>query len=314
MKKVLIVTDVHPILITQLEEFGLEVQYSPKITKPEAMAILGDFHGIVVRTQFPIDRELLSMAGKLEWIGRAGAGLDNIDLEYAEERGIACFNAPEGNRDAVAEHALGMILALANKITKADKEVREGTWDREGNRGFEISAKQIGIIGLGNTGKTLAKKLEGFDCPIWGYDKYVSGYGKGKIKEASLEELFREADILSLHIPLTPETKSLINKSFIEKFKKPIYIINTSRGEIIHTDHLIWGLKEGKILGAGLDVLENEKFPKTSSLPWFQELITINSVILSPHVAGWTVESYYKISTVLSEKIRNFYIAEGIKI
>jgi D-3-phosphoglycerate dehydrogenase len=313
MKKILIVTDVHPVLVEDLEAMGMEVHYSPGITKLQAMAILPDFQGLVVRTQFPIDHEFLSVGRNLEFIGRAGAGLDNIDLDFTEKAGITCLNAPEGNRDAVAEHTVGLILSLANHIYRANAEVRSGIWKREENRGFEIGSKTIGIIGMGNTGTALAKKLSGFGCRVLGYDKYYSGFAKDYVEESSLEDLFNEADILSLHIPLSPETRNMVDEEFLSHFRKPFWIMNTSRGEIIKTKDLVEALKTGKILGAGLDVLESEKFPDTLHKNWFQDLIQFNSVILTPHVAGWTVESYYKISKVLSEKIRKFYKIKGTK-
>lgn len=307
MNKILIVTDVHPVLIEDLKKMGMEVAYLPEIKKPEAMAILKDYQGLIVRTQFPIDEEFLSHGDQLEFIGRAGAGMDNIDLNYTQKKGIHCMNAPEGNRDAVAEHVISLILSIANNITQGNHEVKSGIWNREANRGFELANKTIGIIGMGNTGTVLAKKLRGFECPIWAYDKYVQGFENDYIREGNLEKIFEVTDILSLHIPLTQETRNWVNHSFISQFKKSIILINTSRGEVVRTQDLILGLKSGKILGAGLDVLETEKFPDTSQEIWFQDLIQYKSVILTPHVAGWTLESLYKISKVLSEKIRHFY-------
>jgi len=307
MKRVLIVTDVHKVLIEDLENLGMEVQYQPEIKKEAAMAILPEFQGLVVRTQFPIDEEFLRCGSQLEFIGRAGAGLDNIDLEYAEKRGIICLNAPEGNRDAVAEHVISLVLSLANHIPEANMEVKSGIWKREANRGFELGSKTFGIIGMGNTGMALAKKLRGFETRVLGYDKYHSGFKTDFVEEVGLEVIFAEADIISLHIPLTDETRNWVGLDFLGRFQKSIYLINTSRGEIVHTDALVSALKSGKILGAGLDVLESEKFPQASQNNWFKELIQFKSVNLTPHVAGWTKESYYKISKVLSEKIRDFY-------
>ena len=307
MRKILIVTDLHPVFMEELDKMGIEYLYSPKITKKEAMDILGDYEGLVVRTQFPIDEELLIRGTKLEFIGRAGAGLDNIDLNFTQKRNIFCLNAPEGNRDAVAEHEIGMILSLANHLVKGQEEIRKGIWDREGNRGFELGGKVLGIIGMGNTGQALAKKIRGFDMKILGYDLYESGFGNEYIQESTLKEIFEQVDILSLHIPLTHLTNKMVNYEFLSRFQKPILFMNTSRGEIVETKDLLQSLREGKVIGAGLDVLESEKFPATKNLDWFEELINLKQVILSPHVAGWTRESYYKISMVLADKIKKFY-------
>ncbi len=304
MKRILIVTDLHPIFMNKMEEIGVECTYRPGISKQETMEIISDFQGLVVRTQFPIDGELLKMATSLEFIGRAGAGLDNIDLDFTQDHKIICFNAPEGNRDAVAEHTLGLLLSLVNNLIKSDQEVRQGFWDREGNRGTEIMGKTMGIIGMGNTGTALSTKLQGFQMNLLGYDKYKEDFTQAWVKKVSLEELFFDSDIISLHIPLTVETKGWVNESFFRNFRKPIILLNTSRGEIVNTAHLVNAMEKGLVIGAGLDVLESEKFPETSYKTWFEDLIIQNKVILSPHVAGWTKESYFKISTVLAEKIR----------
>ncbi len=300
-------TDLHPIFLEKLVEMEMSYHYDPNISKVAAQEILKDYHGLIVRTQFPIDQDFLEYGKKLEFIGRAGAGMDNIDIEYAASKNILCINAPEGNSNAVAEHSLALLLSISNKITKAYDEVRNGTWDREGNRGFEIQGKTLGIIGMGHMGTALSRKMAGFETNIIGYDKYKSGFSNGKVKEVSMENFFEEADIVSLHIPLTPETRHMVNKEFLGRFRKPIILINTARGEIIQTQDLIEGLKNGRLIGVGLDVLENEKFPETNSQNWFRELIQYKQVVISPHVAGWTKESYYKISIVLADKIRKIY-------
>ena len=247
-------------------------------------------------------------ADKLKFIARAGAGMENIDVAYAESKGIKCLHAPEGNKDAVAEQTIGMLLGLFNNLFKANKEVREGKWIREGNRGVELMGKTVGIIGYGNMGSAFAERLKGFGANVLVYDKYKKGFGTDFIKETSLEEIFKNADVLSLHTPLTAETNYLINDSFINKFSKNIYIINTARGKCLNTSDLVKNLKSGKVLGTCLDVLEYEMVSfealDTKQLPEaFQYLIQSDKVVLSPHIAGWTNESNEKIARVLAEKI-----------
>ena len=231
--------------------------------------------------------------------------MDAIDVDYAEEKGIACINSPEGNRDAVGEHCLGLLLALFNKICIADSQVRKGLWLREDNRGLEIKGKTVGIIGYGNMGQSFAKRLSGFDCKVIAYDKYKTNYSDAFAQEVSLEEIFSQSDILSFHTPLTSETKYMFNKDFISNFKKPFYLLNTSRGKVVNTKDLIEALNEGKILGAGLDVLEFEAFSnELQDTPReLQDLFSRTNVVLTPHVAGWSVESNYKLSYFLAEKI-----------
>jgi D-3-phosphoglycerate dehydrogenase len=262
----------------------------------------------VIRSKFKITRELIDKCPSLKCIGRVGAGMENIDLVYAASKNISCVNAPEGNRDAVGEHALGMLLMLLNNLRKADAEVRQNIWLRGENRGYEITGKTVGIIGYGQMGSSFAQKLKGFDCNILAYDKYRTNISNEFVKEVELQELFDRCDIVSLHVPLTPETEFMINADFISKFKKPVYIINTARGKCLNTADLVEGMKSGKVKGACLDVLEYESvsFEKVdiSNTPApMQYLIGSDKVVLSPHIAGWTHESNYKMSKIVAEKM-----------
>jgi D-3-phosphoglycerate dehydrogenase len=261
-----------------------------------------------------MDKDILSRAKALKFVGRVGAGMENIDVPYAESLGVKCLNAPEGNRDAVGEHALGMLLMLLNNLRKADREVREGVWIREGNRGVEIQGKTIGIIGYGNMGSAFAKRLVGFDARVIAYDKYKFNYSDQFSGEATLETVFQESDILSLHVPLTDETTFMANDQFISRFRKNIYLINTSRGKVLKTADLVKNLKTGKVIGAALDVLEYEKLSfediDQGNLPDdFKYLIQSDRVVLSPHIAGWTHESNYKMAKVIVEKIKELKLS-----
>lgn len=309
MKHILIVDDVHLVFMEILQNHEFICDFQPDISVERALEIFGDYDALVVRSKFKLTRGILANAGKLRIICRAGAGMDNIDMQAAAEFNIHCINAPEGNRDAVGEHTLGLLLALSNKLIQSDRQVKKQIWNREANRGIEIKGKTIAIIGFGNTGAAFARKLQGFECRILAYDKYKSGFGSDYVEEATLEEIFDQADILSLHIPLTYETKGMMNGEFISRFKKPFYFLNTSRGEVQRMTDLVLALNSKQIIGAGLDVLENEKFPLKDPADddWFQKLSVLDNVVLTPHTAGWTVESFFKISTVLAEKILNFY-------
>ena len=244
----------------------------------------------------------------LQFIARSGAGMENIDVTYCQSRGIRLYNSPEGNRNAVGEHALGMLLSLMNKLHTADKEVREGKWDREGNRGVELDGKTVGIIGYGNNGKAFAKKLKGFDVNVLAYDKYKQSFGSEFVKECTLDSILDQADVISFHIPQNEETLFFANADFFHKIEKPIFLLNLSRGKIVDTSALVKAIENGKVLGAGLDVLEYEKssfesfFEQELPIP-FQYLLNSSKVILSPHVGGWTNESYFKLSNVLADKI-----------
>lgn len=308
ISKVLFIDSVHPILEERLTKRGVVCEHDYKSTKSEIEAKISTYQGVVIRSRFTLDNMFLNAAKNLKFIARSGAGLENIDVTYAEKMGVKVINSPEGNRDAVGEHAIGMLLMLFSQLKKGDDEVRKAIWDREGNRGLELAGKTVGIIGYGFMGSSLAKKIVGFDCKILVYDKYKTDFGTTQIQEVSLEVLKNEADIISIHLPLTSETQYYVNTDFINSCKKPFYLINTARGNHVKIADLIQGLKSGKILGACLDVLEYEtkSFETISKnqLPEdFVYLTNSDKVILSPHVAGWTVESYIKLSSVLADKI-----------
>src|SRR5690554_2843335 len=303
--KILIIDEMHNSIIPLLESEGFIVDYRPEIEREEIEQIIQGYDGLIIRSKTPMDKPLLSQATQLKFIGRAGAGIDKIDLEYLEERGIQLYNAPEGNRDAVAEHALGMLLALFNHIPRADRQVREKIWKRELNRGEELAGKTVGIFGFGNMGEAFAKRLQGFDVRILAYDKYRSGFGGRGIEEVSFEEIQQEADILSIHVPLTAETKNFFTLEVLEKFRKSFYLINTARGEVVSLDTLNRALDSGKLRGALLDVLEKEKLAQLDPAleQAFQKLAERPNVLFSPHVAGWTFQSYEKINKVLINKV-----------
>lgn len=314
MKKIAFIDTVHDVLRLGLEKAGWVCDDLTSTSKSEIEKIIQNYHGIVIRSRFAMDSEFLSKANALEFIARSGAGMENIDVPYCNQRGIKLFNAPEGNRNAVAEHALGMLLSLFNNLNKCDAEVRQGIWLREENKGTELDGKTVAIIGYGNNGSAFAQKLKGFDVRILVYDKYKTNYGGGQVEESNWETIIREADVLSLHIPQNDETIKLINDSLVNSFAKPFYLINLSRGKIVDTASVMRGIQSGKIAGACLDVLEYEKssfenmFDDRSSLPEpFQFILQSQKVILSPHVGGWTHESYYKLSKVLLDKIAGFY-------
>jgi D-3-phosphoglycerate dehydrogenase / 2-oxoglutarate reductase len=270
--------------------------------------MLPEYDGLVIRSKFKINKMLIDQCPALKCIGRVGAGMENIDLYYAISKNIICLNAPEGNKDAVGEQALGMLLMLLNKLKKADQEVREGIWLRAENRGFEITGKTIGILGYGHMGSSFAQKLSGFDCSILAYDKYKTAYGNTFVKESTLEQLFETCDILSIHLPLTKETEYFVDKHLINRFKKNIYLINTARGKCLNTADLVEAIKAGKITGACLDVLEYESssfeaMDAASTPEPLKFLIQSDQVLLSPHIAGWTHESNYKMSKIIAEKM-----------
>lgn len=301
--RILIVDELHPVFKERATALGYEVDDQPLYTREQTLAAISGYQGIAVRTKFRIDQELMAAAPSLKFIARAGAGLDNIDVDYARSRNIELLNAPEGNMDAVGEHATGMLLSLMNNFRNADLEVRNGTWDREGNRGYELKGKTVGIIGYGFMGKSFAKKLAGFEVNVIAYDKYKTGFSDAYAKEVSMEEIVKHSDVLSLHIPLTSETRQMVDEEYFFHFRKPIFFINTARGEIVNTAAVLQAINAGKILAAGLDVLEVEKFPALQNTPWFNDLKSSGKVILSPHVGGWTFESYRKISEVLADKL-----------
>jgi D-3-phosphoglycerate dehydrogenase len=282
---------------------GYHCDYKPTITPAEALQVIGDYEGLVIRSKFNVDKPLIDAAKSLRFVCRAGAGMDNIDEAYATEKKIILINAPEGNMDAVGEHAVGL-LALMNNFRTADAEIRAGSWKREPNRGYELKGKTAGIIGYGFMGRSFARKLSGFEINVIAYDKYKTGFSDAYAREVSMEEIVKLSDVLSMHVPLTPETNGLVDDEYLFHFKKPIFLLNTSRGKVVRTQAVLNRIKQGKILGAGLDVLETEKFPALGEQQWFQELRQSGKVILTPHVAGWTFDSYRKISEVMAEKLR----------
>ena len=299
----------HPLLINQLNKLGFTNDEDYLSSKEDIEAKIHNYDGFIIRSRFKIDKAFIDKSTNLKFIGRVGAGLENIDCEYAISKNIALIAAPEGNRNAVGEHTLGVLLSLFNKLNKADKEIRAGKWLREENRGLELDGKTIGLIGYGNMGKSFAKKLKGFDVDVLCYD-IKSNVGDKNCKQVSLEELQQRSDVLSLHTPQTTLTRNMINKAFINRFKKSFWLLNTARGTSVVTKYLVAALKSGKILGAGLDVLEYEKssfenlFSDNNLPEAFQYLIASENVILSPHVAGWTIESNEKLAQTIVDKIK----------
>lgn len=299
----------HPLMIGQLNELGFTNHEDYSSTKSEIEEKIQLYDGIVIRSRFNIDKSFLDAATNLKFIARVGAGLENIDCDYAMKKGVELISAPEGNRNAVAEHALGMLLALMNNFKKADEEIRQGEWDREGNRGEELDGKTVGIIGYGNMGKAFAKKLRGFDVEVIFHD-IKSGLSDDNAKQVSLDELKEKADVLSLHVPFTELTNKMVNTKFINDFKKPFYLINTARGKCVVTKDLVEALESEKILGAGLDVLEFEKSSFENlfldgQIPYsFEKLLNKKNVILTPHIAGWTHQSKIKLAQTIVDKIK----------
>ena len=307
--KVLHIDINHPLLIQELDAMGFENHEAYTATKAEVAAKINEYEGLVIRSRFSLDAPFLEKAQNLKFIARLGAGLENIDLAYARSRGIFLASAPEGNRNAVGEHALGMLLSLFNKFNKADREIRQGIWDREGNRGTELEGKTVGIVGYGNTGKAFAKKLRGFDTAVICYD-ILDGVGDQNARQVSLAELQRKTEVLSLHLPQAPGTRGIVNTAFINAFHNPFWLLNTARGKCVVTQDLVGALRSGKVLGAGLDVLEYEKasfenmFADRTLPPAFSYLVNAPNVLLTPHVAGWTVESKLKLARTIVDKIK----------
>lgn len=308
MKKVLITDGVHPLLIEGLQADGYHIDYHPKISLEQVRKMIAPYSGIVINSKITMDKTMFDAAPKLEFVARLGSGMEIVDQEHAAEKGVAVHSAPEGNCNAVGEHALGMLLALANNLVQSDVEVRQKIWRREANRGYEVMGKTVGIIGFGHTGSRLAKKLSGMEMTILAYDKYKKGYADDLdyVKETTLEEIMAQADIISLHLPLKPETFHYVDAGFIANMAKPFILINTSRGTCVDTHALLEELENGKVLGACLDVFENEKTATFTEAEnqIYRQLYEYPNVILSPHIAGWTVESKRRLAEVLLQKIR----------
>ncbi|MGD1839651.1 MAG: NAD(P)-dependent oxidoreductase [Thermonemataceae bacterium] len=305
--KVLIVDQMHPSIVDMLREVDMEADYQPYMRAEEILQCIGNYEGLIIRSKMKLQQTFFEKAQKLRFIGRAGSGLELIDLSLANQKGIEVINAPEGNRDAVAEHALGMLLMLFNHLKRADAEVRQYIWQREANRGLELKGKTVGIIGYGNVGKEFAKRLTGFSCRVLAYDHKKKGYGDAYAEEATMQQIFEEVDVLSLHVSINEESTHLVNDAYLQSFKKNIFLINTSRGEVIDLAALQKALQHGKVRGACLDVLENEKISilTPSQKETFDWLSKAENVLFSPHIAGWTQESYLRINEVLIDKLKS---------
>lgn len=305
MKRILISDKTHEVLPQRLREAGFDVSVEPDHDYESLVQAAQGCEGLVVRSKVIVDSAFIDRVPSLRCIGRVGAGMETIDVDYAEKHGVCCLNSPEGNRDAVGEHAVGLLLALFDNIARADGEVRRGLWQREANRGLEVGGKTVGIIGFGNMGRAFAKRLSGFGCRVIYYDKYLRETPEG-LERVSLETLQREADVVSFHVPLTAETRHYLDANFIAAMARPFYLINTARGAVVDTAALVSALESGKVLGAALDVLEYENMQADGlgDVPEsVQYLMQSPRTVLTPHVAGWTVESKYKLAAVLADKM-----------
>ncbi len=306
-QRILIVDDIHEILLDKFREAGLDFDYQPDFTRADAEAVIAAYSGLIIRSKFQVDESFINKGSKLEIIGRAGAGMDNIDESYAKQKGILLLPANEGNRDAVGEHMIGMLLSLMNKLNQAHQTITQGQWLREAHRGHELKGKTVALIGYGHNGQAMARKLSGFEVKVIAYDKYKTGFSDAYASEVSMEELVKQADVLSFHIPLTRETSNLVDDEYLFHFRKPLFFLMGARGGIVHVPAVLKAMDQGKIIAAAFDVLPIEKFPTLAEQAWFKDLITRENILLSPHVAGWTYESYYKLAEVLADK----FIAAG---
>lgn len=307
MMTCLIIDDMHESIVSMLEKIEVKADYVPFITREEVLEQIHTYDILILRSKLKVNEELLRKAENLKFIGRAGAGLDQIDINAVANKGVQIVNAPEGNRDALAEQSLGVLLSLLNNVVRSDKQVRLFSWLREANRGEELANKTVGLLGYGFMAKAFAKRLKAIGCNVIAYDKYKTNFSDEYVREVGMEEIYRSADIFSIHVPLTEETKGLVDAHYISKFQKEIWIINTSRGKTLVLKGLIEQIEKGKVKGAGLDVVENEKFDSLTAneKEVLEDLFCRDNVILTPHVAGWSFESYYKINEVLVEKLQS---------
>ena len=305
--KILFIDTAHDILFSVLEKAGHECVKGYDLSRKEILDTIPQYQGAILRSRILADKEFIDKATQLKFIGRVGAGMETIDVKYAESKGIACINSPEGNADAVGEHAMAMLLSLFNNISRADSEVKSGKWIREKNRGVELAGKTVGLFGYGNMGKAFAKKLSGFDCKVVAYDKYLENYSDQFAAETSIDKIYQDSDILSLHVPLSAETEFMVNDAFINRFTKSFYLLNTARGKCVVTSDLIKNIKSGKVLGACLDTIEYEETSFETAPELASNITALNEVgdklVLSPHIAGWTQESKEKLARILGEKI-----------